>query len=71
MKKRIYTILELDGNYIEQFTQYWDIKKAKKHFMKYLTDSGLGIKKRREAMKEEFFTEGEKQIQLVKAEVFE
>jgi hypothetical protein len=69
--ERVYTILELDEHYIESHVIYRQWDKAKKHFMKYLSDSGLGIINKRRALKAEFYQEGTKQIQIIKSEIKE
>jgi hypothetical protein len=69
MEERIYSILVLDENYIESFEVYKDALLAKKSFKKHLRDRGLGIIKQRKHLKEEFYREGEWQVQLIKTEV--
>jgi hypothetical protein len=69
MMERVYTILELDQHYVENFKIYKDFEKAKKHLNKYLLDSGVGIVNRRKHLKAEFYKEGDKQIQLIKTEM--
>jgi hypothetical protein len=69
MKERIYSILILDENYIEDYELFRDIDSAKKSFKKHLRERGMGILKQRQHLKEEFYREGEWQIQLIKTEV--
>ena len=69
MEKRIYCILILDENYIENLEVYDNLDLAKKSFKKHLRDRGLGIFKQRTHLKEEFYREGQWQIQLVKSEM--
>ena len=66
MKERLYSILILDDSYIENFEVYKDIDIAKKSFKRHLRDRGLGILKQRKHLKEEFYREGDWQIQLIK-----
>jgi hypothetical protein len=66
---RLYSILVLDEHYIENFEVYADIDLAKKSFKKQLRDRGIGILGQRKHLKEEFYREGEWQIQLIKSEV--
>jgi hypothetical protein len=69
MKDRVYTILVLDETYIENHEVYVNVEDAKKSFKKHLKERGLGIIKQRAHLKEEFYREGEWQIQLIKAKV--
>jgi hypothetical protein len=69
--ERLYTIIVLDENYIEDFDVFKDINLAKKSFKKHLRDRGIGIIGQRRHLKEEFYRDGEWQIQLIKTEVKE
>jgi hypothetical protein len=65
---RLYSILVLDEHYIELFEVFADIELAKKSFKKQLRERGVGILGQRKHLKEEFYREGEWQIQLIKTE---
>lgn len=66
---RVYSILVLDENYIESFTAFSDAELAKKEFKRHLRDRGLGIVKQRKHLREEFYRDGEWQVQLIKTEL--
>ena len=66
MEQRIYVVVILDQTYLEGIEIYKDIEKAKKSFKKHLRERGIGLFKARKHMKEEFYREGEWQIQLIK-----
>ena len=69
MEKRLYTIISLDENHIEDFEIYEDIDKAKKSFKKHLRERGIGILKQRKHLREEFYRDGEWQMQFIKTRV--
>jgi hypothetical protein len=66
---RLYSILVLDRHYIETFECYADSDLANKSFKKHLRERGIGIIGQRKHLKEEFYREGEWQIQLIKSDV--
>ena len=69
MEKRINCVMVLDDSYIESFQLYDSLENAKKSFKKHLRDRGLGILKQRKHLREEFFREGNWQVQLIKKDL--
>ena len=66
MNNRFYVILVLDQNYIENFELYEELGLAKKSFKSHLRDRGLGLLTQRKSLAEEFYRDGDWQIQLIK-----
>ena len=66
MEQRTYIIIILDKTYLEGVELYRDIALAKKSFKAHLRERGLGLLKTRKHLKEEFYRDGDWQIQLIK-----
>jgi hypothetical protein len=69
MNDKVYTILVLDENYIENFEIYEDIEHAKKRFKSLLRERGQGMLSQRKSLKKEFYREGDWQVQLIKSDI--
>ena len=65
-EERLYVILTLDQTYVESIEVYKEIAKAKKAFKVQLRERGLGLLKQRKHLREEYYRDGDWQIQLLK-----
>lgn len=67
--EKVYTVVEMDGNYIESFEVFHDHVRAMKYFKEYLKASEVRLRERRIALARHFWEGDGRQLQMFSKDV--